>query len=178
MDNFDLKKYLAEGYLYESEMSSLGDELADEIEDILGKEDNLNEVVDPVSILASVLAGATLINILSKWVGKIFKKYNFGKGEEAAKKIEKFTHKLEKDFKSPIKRVMGLFIKDQKVLDVTTDALYAAVILTLGVLAGGGAVQALLKGDLNKGALQTLKAALKGKDLNGLIRDIATNIPG
>jgi len=68
--------------------------------------------------------------------------------------------------------------KDQKVLDVTTDALYAAVILTLGVLAGGGAVQALLKGDLNKGALQTLKAALKGKDLNGLIRDIATNIPG
>ena len=178
MDNFDLRKYLAEGHLYESEMGSLGDELADEIEDILGKEDNLNEVVDPVSILASVLAGTTLINILSKWVGKIFKKYNFGKGEEAAKKIENFTHKLEKDFKSPIKRVMGLFIKDQKVLDVTTDALYAAVILTLGVLAGGGAVQALLKGDLNKGALQTLKAALKGKDLNGLIRDIATNIPG
>ena len=91
---------------------------------------------------------------------------------------DKYYNKLEKDFKSPIKRVMGLFIKDQKVLEVTTDALYAAVILTLGVLAGGGAVQALLKGDLNKGALQTLKAALKGKDLNGLIRDIATNIPG
>ena len=178
MDNFDLRKYLAEGHLYENEMGSLGDELADEIEDILSKEDKVNEVIDPVSILATVLAGTTLTNILSKWVGKIFKKYNFGKGEEAAKKIESFTHRLEKDFKSPIKRVMGLFIKNEKALDVTTDALYAAVILTLGVLAGGGAVQALLKGDLNKGALQTLKAALKGKDLNSLIRDIATNIPG
>ena len=89
-----------------------------------------------------------------------------------SKKIESFTHRLEKDFKSPIKRVMGLFIKNEKALDVTTDALYAAVILTLGVLAGRGAIQALLKGDLNKGALQTLKAALKGKDLNTLIRDI------
>ena len=164
--------------LEENEIGSLGKELADEIEDILDKDDKVNEVVDPVSILATVLAGTTLTNILSKWVGKIFKKYDFGKGEEAAKKIESFTHRLEKDFKSPIKRVMGLFIKNEKALDVTTDALYAAVILTLGVLAGGGAVQALLKGDLNKGALQTLKAALKGKDLNTLIRDIATNIPG
>ena len=164
--------------LEENEIGSLGKELADEIEDILDKDDKVNEVVDPVSILATVLADTTLTNILSKWVGKIFKKYDFGKGEEAAKKIESFTHRLEKDFKSPIKRVMGLFIKNEKALDVTTDALYAAVILTLGVLAGGGAVQALLKGDLNKGALQTLKAALKGKDLNTLIRDIATNIPG
>ena len=98
MDNFDLRKYLAEGHLYENEMGSLGKELADEIEDILSKEDKVNEAIDPVSILATVLAGTTLTNILSKWVGKIFKKYNFGKGEEAAKKIESFTHRLEKDF--------------------------------------------------------------------------------
>jgi hypothetical protein len=35
MDTFDLKKYLAEGQLYENEMDSLGDELADAIEDKL-----------------------------------------------------------------------------------------------------------------------------------------------
>ena len=46
MDTFDLKKYLAEGQLYENEMDSLGDELADAIEDKFSKikEDICNRV--------------------------------------------------------------------------------------------------------------------------------------
>ena len=88
MDNFDLRKYLAEGQLYENEMDSLGDELADAIEDKLeDKKEELNEAIDPISILSYVLAGTTLTNIIAKYVGKLFKKYNFGKGEAAAKKI-------------------------------------------------------------------------------------------
>ena len=174
MDTFDLRKYLAEGQLYENEIDSLGDELADAIKDTLeDKKEELNEVIDPISILSYVLAGTTLINILAKYVGKLFKKYNFGKGEAAAKKIYDFTHKLEGDFKKPIERVVGLFTKDPKTKKLVTDSLFALLILALGVKAGGDAVSVLSKGNLGSGTVSGLKAALKGKDLSTLIKDIA-----
>ena len=101
-------------------------------------------------VLSTVLAGTTLTNILAKYAGKLFKKYNFGKGEEAAKKIYNFTHKLEKcDFKKPIERVIGLFTKDAKTKKIVTDSLYALLILALGVKAGGGALQSLSKGNVS-----------------------------
>jgi|TARA_R100000482_G_scaffold124405_1_gene77122 hypothetical protein len=175
MDTFDLKKYLIEGSLYENEISDLGDELADEIKNTLeDKKDELKEVVDPITILSTVLASTTLVNILAKFVGKIFKKYNFGKGEEAAKKIYDFTHKLEEDFKSPIKRVVKLFTKDDKTVNIVTNSLYALLILGLGLKAGSGALQSLSKGNISAGTVSGLKAALKGKDLSTLIKDIAS----
>ena len=174
MDNFELRKYLAEAKLSENEMDSLGDELADVIEDILeDKKDELNEAIDPVSILSYILAGTTLTNIIAKYVGKLFKKYNFGKGEAAAKKIYDFTHKLEGDFKKPIERVVGLFTKDIKTKKLVTDGLFALLILALGVKAGGDAVKVLSKGNVGAGTISGLKAALKGKDLSTLIKDIA-----
>ena len=131
MDNFNYKKYLKEGYLTENELDALGDELAAAIEvNLDDKKEELNEVVDPISILSYVLAGTTLTNIIAKYVGRLFKKYNFGKGEAAAKKIYDFTHKLENDFKSPIKRVVGLFTKDEKTKSVVTDGLFALLLLS------------------------------------------------
>ncbi len=160
--------------IYENEMDALGDELADAIEDTLkDKKDKLNEIVDPITVLSTVLAGTTLTNILAKYASRLFKKYNFGKGEEAAKKIYNFTHKLEGDFKKPIERVIGLFTKDAKIKKIVTDSLYALLILSLGVKAGGGAVQSLSKGNIASGTISGLKAALKGKDLSTLIKDIA-----
>ena len=163
--------------IHENEMDQLGDELADAIEDKLeDKKDELNEIVDPISVLSTVLAGTTLTNILAKYAGKLFKKYNFGKGEEAAKKIYDFTHKLEGDFKKPIERVIGLFTKDAKTKKIVTDSLYALLILALGVKAGGGALQSLSKGNVSAGTISGLKAALKGKDLSTLIKDIAGTV--
>lgn len=163
--------------IHENEMDALGDELADAIEDKLeDKKDELNEIVDPISVLSTVLAGTTLTNILAKYAGKLFKKYNFGKGEEAAKKIYDFTHKLEGDFKKPIERVIGLFTKDAKTKKIVTDSLYALLILALGVKAGGGALQSLSKGNVSAGTISGLKAALKGKDLSTLIKDIAGTV--
>ncbi len=87
MDTFDLKKYLVENTLHENEMASLADELADEIKDTLeDKKDELKEIVDPITLLSTVLASTTLVNIMAKFATKIFKKYNFGKGKNAAKK--------------------------------------------------------------------------------------------
>lgn len=175
MDTFDLRAYLAENKLYESEMSLFGKELASAIEDTLeDKKEELNEVIDPISILSYILAGTTLTNLLAKWTGKLFKKMNWGKGEEAAHKIEHFTHKLEEDFKSPIKRIIKLFTKDPKAVNIIADSLYAIVILSLGVKAGGGAVNSLMKGNIASGTLDGIKAALKGKDLGTLIKNISS----
>ena len=63
------KKKTNESYLEENfEISSLAKELANAVEDKLeDKKDELNEVVDPISVLSTVLAGTTLTNILAKF---------------------------------------------------------------------------------------------------------------
>jgi len=156
----------------ENEIDALAKELANAVEDKLeDKKDDINEAVDPISILSYVLAGTTLTNIIAKYVGKLFKKYNFGKGEAAAKKIYDFTHKLEGDFKKPIGRVVGLFTKDEKAKNMVTDGLFALLLLGLGAKAGTEAFSAVRKSNLISGGVSGLKAALKGKDLASLIQD-------
>ncbi len=163
--------------IYENELDALGDELANAIEDKLeDKKDELNEAIDPISILSYVLAGNTLVNIMAKYTAKLFKKYNFGKGEEAAKKIYNFTHKLEQDFKGPIARVVGVFTKNAKTKSIITDSLFALLLLGLGAKAGTEAFSALKKSNVAASSISGLKAALKGKDIATLIKDIAGTI--
>ena len=174
MGNFNLQKYLKEGYLSESELDLLGGELAAAIG--VNLEDNkeeLTEVVDPISILSYALAGNTLVNILAKYVGRLFAKYDFGKGEEAAKKIYNFTHKLEDDFKGPIKRVVGLFTKDEGIKDKVTDGLFVLLLLGLGAKAGTEAFDSIKNSNVVAGGISSLKAALKGKDIVALVKNIA-----
>tara|TARA_B100000768_G_C11050850_1_gene278273 strand:- start:23 stop:550 length:528 start_codon:yes stop_codon:yes gene_type:complete len=174
MDKFNIHKYLKENYLNENELGLLGDELASVIKDKLDdKKDELNEVVDPLSILSYILAGTTLTNILAKYVSKLFDKYNFGKGKEAADKIYNFTHKLEGDFKKPIERVVGLFTKDQKAKTIITDSLFILLLLGLGARAGTEAFNSLRKSNVVAGGISSLKAALKGKDIVSIIKNIA-----
>ena len=177
MGDFNLQEYLKEGYLSESELDLLGGELAAAIG--VNLEDNkeeLTEVVDPISILSYALAGNTLVNILAKYVSKLFAKYNFGKGEKAAKKIYDFTHKLEDDFKSPIKRVVGLFTKDEGIKEKVTDGLFVLLLLGLGAKAGTEAFDSLSKSNVVAGSISSLKAALKGKDVVTIVKNIARGV--
>jgi competence protein ComGC len=161
----------------ESEIDALAKELANAVEDKLeDKKDEINEALDPISILSYVLAGNTLVNIIAKYIGKLFKKYNFGKGEEAAKKIYDFTHKLEQDFKRPIGRVVGLFTKDEKTKNTVTDGLFALLLLGLGAKAGTEAFSAIRKSNFIAGGVSGIKAALKGKDITTLVQDIVSNV--
>ena len=176
MDTFDYRQYLTENILRENDMDNLGKELAMAIEDKLEDKDGLNEAIDPVSILSYLLAGTTLTNLLAKYAGKFFKKYNFGKGEEAAKKIYDFTHKLENDFKKPIQTVLSVFVKDKKTLSTVTDVLFALLLLVLGGAAGAAAYKAAKVNNVASASMATLKAALKGKDLKVVIADIISNI--
>ena len=183
MDNFNYKKYLSEGRLYEEEedqfendLAIAGNELADEIKDELESKDvEINEVATVVGILGYILLSNTVANMISGLSKKLFKKYNFGKGEAAAKKIYDFTHKNEEAFKAPIKRVVGVFTKNEKYKKIISDILYALVILGMAGQAGGDAVNYIKKAGYLKGGLYGLKSLVKGTEvaviLKGVVQD-------
>ena len=183
MNTFDLKKYLSEGRLYEededqfeNDLAIAGNKLADEIEDELENKDvEINEIATVVGILGYVLLSNTVANMLAGLSKKLFKKYNFGKGEAAAKKIFDFTHKNEEAFKTPIKRVVGIFTKNEKYKKIISDILYALLILLMAGQAGGNAVDYIKKTGYLKGGLYGLKSLVKSTEvaviLKGVVQD-------
>ena len=187
MDTFDLKKYLAEGKLFESEEDQFGaeldafadqlageikDELEDHKEEIQKSDKELNEIVGVVSIIGYILLSNTVANMLSKFAKKQFAKRDFGKGEAAAKKIYDFTHKNEEAFKAPIKRIVSLFTKDAKKQKMISDILFAIVVLAMAGQAGGNAVSYVKKAGYLKGGLYGLKAAIKGTEVSNIIKNV------
>jgi hypothetical protein len=129
MNNFDYKSYLKNNYLlqeeledngpeekaFDNEFDALGAQLATAIQgELKGKEEKLDEVAGIVGIIGYILLSNTVANMLAKFAQKMSKKYNWGKGEEAAKNIYKWTHDNEKAFQAPIRRIVGLFTKDEK----------------------------------------------------------------
>ena len=171
MKKKEIKQIIKEEF-DKTSINNIGDEFALVIKKELSNSDELKEAIDPISILSYLLASNTLINLLSKWVSKLAKKYNFEKTKLTADKIEHFTHHLEQDFKSPIKRVVKLFTKDNNITNKVTDGLFALLLLSLGLKAGSEAFVALKKSDILSGGVNTLKASLKGKDVMELIKNI------
>lgn len=136
------------------------------------KEGEVNEAIDPISIISYVLASTTLLNMISKWAGKIFTKYDFGTGVAAAEKIYNFTHHLEEEFQSPIRKVVGLFTKDPDAIKKTSSILYAVFLLFLGAKAGTDALEAVKQSKISSSAMASLKTALKGKDISKILKSI------
>tara|TARA_R110002153_G_scaffold16_2_gene111 strand:+ start:274 stop:834 length:561 start_codon:yes stop_codon:yes gene_type:complete len=186
MGTFDLKKYLAEGRLFEdekdqfeNELDIFSNQLAAEIKDELkDNKDKINEVATVVGILGYILLSNTVANMLSKFAKKQFAKRDWGKGEEAAKKIYDFTHKNEEAFKAPIKRVVGMFTKDDKKKKMISDVLYAIMILLMAGQAGGNAISYIKNTGYLKGGLYGLKSLVKGTEvaqiLKGVVQDAVT----
>ena len=191
MNNFDYKSYLKNNYLlqeelkdngpeekvFDNEFDALGAQLAGAIKNELGdKAKKLDEVAGIVGIIGYILLSNTVANMLAKFVQKISKKYNWGKGEEAAKNIYKWTHDNEKAFKAPIRRIVGLFTKDEKKKDQISSILYAVVILMMAGQAGGNAVDYVKKASYHKGGLYGLKSAVKGKEVHTIFKDVIADI--
>ena len=191
MNNFDYKSYLKNNYLlqeelkdngpeekaFDNEFDALGTQLAGAIKNELGdKAKKLDEVAGIVGIIGYILLSNTVANMLAKFVQKISKKYNWGKGEEAAKNIYKWTHDNEKAFKAPIRRIVGLFTKDEKKKDQISSILYAVVILMMAGQAGGNAVSYVKKASYLKGGLYGLKSAVKGKEVHTIFKDVIADI--
>ena len=188
MDKFDFKAYIADNPLLREQeeldsldigddMADLAGELDDAIEDELeDKEEEINEALDPASLLSYLLASNTIINILSKKAMKMANKYDWGKGEEAARNIYKFTHELEEKFKSPIKFIVSKFTKDPKRVKLVTNSLFILFLGYLAFHAGGSALKYLKQAKLSAGGIAGLKAALKGKDIAATAQDIINDL--
>ena len=193
MDNFDFKAYIANNPLLKedegadinssqlgSDMSTLANSLDDAIEDQLEKseeeEGDINEALDPASLLSYILASNTVVNILSNQAMKIAKKYKWGKGEEAARNIYKFTHELEEKFKSPIRFIVSKFTKDSQKVKTITNSLFVLFLGYLAFHAGGSALKYLKQAKLSAGGIAGLKAALKGKDIIATTQDIINDL--
>jgi len=191
MNNFDYKKYVYNNPLlkeelkdngpeekaFDTEFDALGDQLANAIEDELeGKAKKLDEVAGIVGILGYILLSNTVANMLAKFAQKISKKYDWGKGQEAAKNIYKWTHDNEKAFQAPIRRVVALFTKDPKKQDQIASVLYAIVILLMAGQAGGNAASYLKKSSYLKGGLYSLKSLIKGKEVHTIFKDVLSDI--
>ena len=191
MNNFDYKSYLKNNYLlqeelkdngpeekaFDNEFDALGAQLAGAIKNELGdKAKKLDEVAGIVGIIGYILLSNTVANMLAKFVQKISKKYNWGKGEEAAKNIYKWTHDNEKAFQAPIRRIVGLFTKDKKRQDQVASILYAVVILMMAGQAGGNAVDYVKKASYLKGGLYGLKSAVKGKEVHTIFKDVIADV--
>tara|TARA_Y100001972_G_C7595791_1_gene298581 strand:- start:143 stop:721 length:579 start_codon:yes stop_codon:yes gene_type:complete len=186
MDNFDYKKYVYNNPLlkelkdngpeekaFDAEFNALGAELAGAIKGELGdKAKKIDEVAGLVGILGYLLLSNTVANMLAKFAQNQAKKYNWGKGEEAAKNIYNWTHDNEKAFQAPIRRVVKLFTKDEQRINQVTKALYAVLILLMAGQAGGEAASYLRKASWLKGGLYTLKTAIKGKEVHALFKDV------
>ena len=103
---------------------------------------------------------------------------NGARGKKTAKKIYNFTHKNEEAFKAPIRRVVGLFTKNEKTKKMISDILYAIVILLMAGQAGGNAVGYIKKAGYIKGGLYGLKSLVKGTEvaqiLKGVVQDAVT----
>jgi len=187
MDKFDFKAYIANNPLLleqeELDLSDIGDDMADVadsledvIDDELEKQEELNEVLDPASLLSYLLASTTVVNIISKQAMKMAKKYDWGKGEEAARNIYKFTHELEEKFKSPIRFIVSKFTKNQQKVKVITNSLFILFLGYLAFHAGGNALKYLKKAKLSAGGIAGLKASLKGKDIISTARSIIDDL--
>tara|TARA_B100000795_G_C22570473_1_gene349876 strand:+ start:45 stop:602 length:558 start_codon:yes stop_codon:yes gene_type:complete len=156
--------------------SVIKSELSDNEEDIKKLESGRVEEAVVTSILGYILLSNTVVSMLSKFAKKMFAKYDFGKGYEAAQKIDDFAHNNERAFQAPIRRIISLFTKDQKKIDKIAESLYALVILFMAGQAGGSAVNALSKSSWIKGGLYGLKTAIKGTEVGIIVRNVLGGI--
>jgi hypothetical protein len=191
MDTFDYKAYLKNNPLlkeelkdnspeeaeFDNEFDALAVELAGAIKDELGdKIKKIDEVAGVVGIIGYILLSNTVANMLAKFAQKMSKKYDWGKGEEAAKNIYKWTHDNEKAFQAPIRRIVRLFTKDEKRINQASKVLYAIIILMMAGQAGGNAASYLKKASWLKGGLYGLKTAVKGKEVHTIFKDVIADL--
>ena len=181
MENFDLRKYLAEWKLVEEFEDEGAKEKAFDVELMaaangiaatLGKElkdkkeedsEALNEAV-VTSIITAVLTGNAIIGFISKISAKLSKKLNWTKGEDFSKKVQSWAHDNEKAFQAPIKKVLSFFIKDSTKLETITKAIYAIVIGSMAAGYGIDAVNSLSNADWFSSFTSSLKTLVKSDE--------------
>ena len=120
MDNFDLRKYLAEGRLFEEDsidISSLGlldDEIKKALEDASKEETPTNEIIG-LSTVALIVAIPGIINAITKVIKALAQKSGIQLKKEDPKwyeVLEKVTDKIDDYLDTPFNFMLKPFVKD------------------------------------------------------------------
>jgi hypothetical protein len=180
MDNFDLKKFLVENKLtnnsrileVDSEEAAFDSEFAQAANDIANAIGAELKNKDPKQLDESIIGGTValvlttnaVIGFISKYSAKLFRLLNYKKGEDIAEKIHHWAHDNEKSFQAPIKRILSLFVRDPKTLDLLTKAVYALVVGSMAAGYGAAALDKLSHADWFQGALSSLKTVAKSEE--------------
>jgi len=114
--------------------------------------------------ITGIMTGNAIVGFISKYAAKLFKLLKWHKGEDIAEKIHQWAHDNETAFQSPIRRVLGFFIKDTKTLDTVTKAIYAIVVGSMAAGYGSQAINSLKDAGWFNGALASLKTLAKGDE--------------
>jgi len=154
-------------------------QMAAQIKAVLDKElkdGELNEVLDPVSILSYLLLSNTVIDILGKYAAKVLRKLNLNKAADKAEAIHNWAHDNEKAMVNVIATVIKPFVRDEDKRQQIAKGLFIAVLAALGVQAGIGALDAIRGADVGGAALGMTKSALKGRDIAVVGKEILASI--
>ena len=154
-------------------------QMAAQIKAVLDKElkdGELNEVLDPVSILSYLLLSNTVIDILGKYSAKVLRKLNLDKAADKAEAIHNWAHNNEKAMVNVIATVIKPFVRDEEKRQQIAKGLFIAVLAALGVQAGVGALDAIRGADVGGAALGMTKSALKGRDIAVVGKEILASI--
>ena len=151
--------------VFDKELIAAANAIAGAIENELKNKDpkQLNEIA-VTSIVTAVMTGNAIVGFISKYAAKLFKLLNWKKGENIADKIYHWAHDNEVAFQSPIKRILGFFIKDSKTLETVTKAIYAIIVGSMAAGYGAQVVSDLKNAAWFKGALASLKVLAKGDE--------------
>jgi hypothetical protein len=154
-----------------SDFLNIADELADKLEDELDSASAIQEEI-VLSIVAYVMLSNGIMGLLSKLVKRISKKYDFGKGQAAAEKIENFVKANDKRFMFPIRKAVGLFTKDEKQINKVTHILFALVVLLMAFNAGIEVFDLIKDSEFMQSSVNSLRTAVGGTKVHALARTV------
>jgi hypothetical protein len=145
----------------------IADHLENELEDATAIQ---KEIV--LSIVAYVMLSNGIMGLISKLVKRISKKYDFGKGQIAAEKIESFVKSNDKKFMYPIRKVVSLFTKDEKQINKITHILFALVVLLMALNAGIEVFDLIKDSEFMQSSVNSLRTAVGGSKVHALVRTV------
>ena len=157
--------------LLESEESQMAVQLKAAFDAEL-KDGEINELLDPVSILGWALTANTVIDVLGKYAAKALRKMNLNKTADKADAIHQWAHANEKSVVNVVATVIKPFVKDPTKRQLIAKGLFIALLAAFGLQAGIGALKAIRGANVGSAALSMTKTALKGRDIAHIGKEI------
>ena len=136
------------------------------------KDGEINELLDPVSILGWALTANTVLDVLGKYAAKALRKMNLNKAADKADAIHHWAHENEKSVVNVVSTIITPFVKDPEKRDTIAKGLFIAILAAFGIQAGIGALKAIRGANIGSAALGLTKSALKGRDIAAVGKEI------